>query len=171
MQQQLQSPACINEDSSCWGRWSQGAGLVVTTGLAASDFEKINRPSFFSQTLDADFHQITMVLSHLVQVVFHFAKTKFDRWEPLKRLKFAHPTTRAQRRRRSAAHKGLKLSKRLTNFPLIPQTPKSCNASIEVFKFICGKKQIAFCTYSKGQLISKCLFGAIVSTKKPTKFF
>ena len=24
---------------------------------------------------------------------------------------------------------------------------------------------------SKGQLISKCLFGAIVSTKKPTKFF
>jgi hypothetical protein len=26
-------------------------------------------------------------------------------------------------------------------------------------------------TLPKGQLISKCLFGAIVSTKKPTKFF
>ena len=102
MQQQLQSPACINEDSSCWG-WSQGAGLVVTTGLAASDFEKINRPSFFSQTLDADFHQITMVLSHLVQVVFHFAKTKFDRWEPLKRLKFAHPTDHARAAAAAAA--------------------------------------------------------------------
>ena len=26
-------------------------------------------------------------------------------------------------------------------------------------------------TITKGQLISKCLFGAIVSTKKPTNFF
>ena len=29
----------------------------------------------------------------------------------------------------------------------------------------------AYIGVCKGQLISKCLFGAIVSTKKPTKFF
>ena len=33
------------------------------------------------------------------------------------------------------------------------------------------KNYIVRIMYPKGQLISKCLFGAIVSTKKPTKFF
>ena len=38
--------------------------------------------------------------------------------------------------------------------------------------FVDSVSKIAlFKTSFKGQLISKCLFGAIVSTKKPTKFF
>ena len=45
---------------------------------------------------------------------------------------------------------------------------------IAFFFSFCEAKEtllINFATITKGQLISKCLIGSIVSTKKPTKFF
>ena len=37
--------------------------------------------------------------------------------------------------------------------------------------FMADPKKVKWWTSAKGQLISKCLFGSIVSTKKPTIFF
>ena len=37
--------------------------------------------------------------------------------------------------------------------------------------FMADPKKVKWWTSAKGQLISKCLFDSIVSTKKPTNFF
>ena len=51
----------------------------------------------------------------------------------------------------------------------MPKKKSALNLGIE--RPLTNVDEVCIPSLSKGQLISKCLIGSIVSTKKPTKFF